>query len=44
MSKHYVNKTRSRKFEDTKRLIRSRKSKKDRQHNSHKKTGQKDKQ
>ena len=32
------------KFEDTKRLIRSRKSKKDRQHNSHKKTGQKDKQ
>ena len=32
------------KFEDTKRLIRSRKSKKDRQRNSHKKTGQKDKQ
>ena len=32
------------KFEDTKRLIRSRKSKKDRQHKSHKKTGQKDKQ
>ena len=32
------------KVEDTKSLIRSRKSKKDRQHNSPKKTGQKDKQ